>query len=657
MFKPRYMVMAAAMAVAALMMIAGQGRAAPAGEGKASDERQQKLIDVLRSNAPAAEKAITCKRLAVYGTKDAVPALAAWLVDKELSSWARIALEAIPDPAAGDALREAMGKVEGRLLIGVINSIGYRRDGKAVAGLVVRLRDGDAEVASAAAAALGRVGGEQAGKVLEQSLAAAPVAVRPAVAEGCILCAERFLADGNRGEAIKLYDAVRKSEVPKQRVLDAVRGAILSRGSAGMPLLMEQLRSPEKGRFEMGLRVAREMAGGEVTEAVVAELGKAEPDRRALLLLVLGDRGDAKALPAVLEAVQSGPVNVRIAAARVLEQLGDTSCVPALLEAAAGSEAEPAEAAKVSLARMSAKGVDAELMARLQQSSGKSRQVLIELVEQRRIDGAIQMFVGYAEDADAGVRSAALVAIGAIGEGKQAADLVRLLQKAQDAKDRGDIEKALMALSSRWGEACVGHLLPLARSDDSGTRMVALRGLSCCGGPEALAAVKSAVDDKDEAVQNEAVRTLSTWPNRWPDDAGVTEPLLSLAKSGKKAQHQVLALRGYLQYVQGAKKLKGDEKLAKVNEILPLVTRAAEKRQAVSVLGEIRTGGSLQALVALAGDGAVAEEACAAIVDLAGRTMQGVSKEERQKALGTVVEKSKNDATKKKAEEALKGIR
>jgi hypothetical protein len=59
----------------------------------------------------------------------------------------------------------------------------------------------------------------------------------------------------------------------------------------------------------------------------------------------------------------------------------------------------------------------------------------------------------------------------------------------------------------------------------------------------------------------------------------------------------------------------------------------------------------------LAGDGAVAEEACAAIVDLAGKNMQGVSKEERQKALGMVIEKSKNDATKKKAEEALKGIR
>ena len=31
--------------------------------------KSRKLIAVLRSNAPAAEKAITCKRLAIYGSQ------------------------------------------------------------------------------------------------------------------------------------------------------------------------------------------------------------------------------------------------------------------------------------------------------------------------------------------------------------------------------------------------------------------------------------------------------------------------------------------------------------------------------------------------------------------------------------------------------------
>ena len=54
---------------------------------------------------------------------------------------ARYGLEPIPDPAVDAALRDALGKVKGRLLVGVIGSIGVRRDPKAVPALAKRLGD------------------------------------------------------------------------------------------------------------------------------------------------------------------------------------------------------------------------------------------------------------------------------------------------------------------------------------------------------------------------------------------------------------------------------------------------------------------------------------------------------------------------------------
>ena len=45
---------------------------------------------------------------------------------------ARYALETIPDPSVDDALRDALGKLKGRPLLGVIGSLGVRRDAKAV---------------------------------------------------------------------------------------------------------------------------------------------------------------------------------------------------------------------------------------------------------------------------------------------------------------------------------------------------------------------------------------------------------------------------------------------------------------------------------------------------------------------------------------------
>ena len=657
MLKSRYLVWCAVLLVVAVSTVAlGQGSSTTA-DNQSPRDREAKLIGVLQSDAPPAEKAITCKRLAVYGTKDAVPALAPLLLDKELSSWARIALEAIPGPAADEALRNAMGKAQGRLLVGVINSIAVRRDAQAASGLVEKLKDSDTDVASAAAVALGRIGGEQAAQTLERSLAEAPVVVRPAVAEGCILCAEKSLADGKSADAVKLYDTIRRANLPKQKLLEATRGAILARGSAGIPLLVEQLESADKAQVGIGLRTARELPGRDVTEALATELTRLSLDRRPLLLLALSDRSDEAVLPVVVMAARSGPKEVRIAALDVLMRLGNVSCVPALLAAAAESDAQVAQAAMLTLAHLPGEGVDADLLARLPQATGKTRQVLLQLAGERQMEGALGAIQSSIEDTDAGVRSAAAQALGALGGDKQAADLVNLLQQTQNPKDRANIEKALAAISGRTGATCVPCLLPLMQNSDAALRTIGLRALAIAGGPGALAAVKSALEDKDETVQDEAARTLSTWPNNWPGDTAAAEALLSLVKSGKNMLHQVLGLRGYLEYVRGDKQLNNSGKVAKVNELLPLIQRPEEKRLAISVIGAIRTAGSLELLTTLASDAAVTEDACSAIVNISGRGMQGATREQRQKALQMVVDRSKNDATKKRAEDLLKGVR
>ena len=44
--------------------------------GPTTNMKEGDLIAVLQSDAPKSEKAITCKRLAIYGTEQAVPSLA-----------------------------------------------------------------------------------------------------------------------------------------------------------------------------------------------------------------------------------------------------------------------------------------------------------------------------------------------------------------------------------------------------------------------------------------------------------------------------------------------------------------------------------------------------------------------------------------------------
>jgi HEAT repeat protein len=270
MFRVRLALTALAAAVVLPAMVRAQQQPPAPGD-------EQQLIAVLqKADSPAFERAKACQTLAVIGTKRCVPVLAGLLSDEQLAHYARFGLEPIPDPSVDVALRAAMGKLHGKLLAGVIGSIGIRRDAKAVDALKEHLGHGDRDVAAAAAAALGRIATPESVQTLEQALRGAED-LRPAVGDACLTACDMLMAAGKRDDAAGLYDAVFKAPMPKFIKIAAAHGAIRARGAAGVPLLIEYLRSEDKDLFGVALRVARELPAAEVTGALVAELGKLKP--------------------------------------------------------------------------------------------------------------------------------------------------------------------------------------------------------------------------------------------------------------------------------------------------------------------------------------------------------------------------------------------
>src|SRR5215472_9331725 len=92
-----------------------------------------KLVAMVKDpSSTVFQKAIACKKLAFVGGKEAVQPMAALLSHPQLSCYARFGLEPNPDPSVDEVLREALPKLQGRLKIGVITSIGVRKDAKAL---------------------------------------------------------------------------------------------------------------------------------------------------------------------------------------------------------------------------------------------------------------------------------------------------------------------------------------------------------------------------------------------------------------------------------------------------------------------------------------------------------------------------------------------
>ena len=86
------------------------------------------------------------------------------------------------------------------------------------------LPQADLRTTAASAVALGHVANTTAQDALTSSLANTTEPLRAAIAEGCILCAERRMAEGDSDSAAKVYEQVRKAQLPKQKILEATRG-------------------------------------------------------------------------------------------------------------------------------------------------------------------------------------------------------------------------------------------------------------------------------------------------------------------------------------------------------------------------------------------------------------------------------------------------
>jgi HEAT repeat protein len=190
----------------------------PAGQ-KALEKR---LIAHLGAGSSRATKDFVCRELALIGSEESVPALAALLPDESISHMARYALERIPGPAVDRALRDSLGTVKGTVKAGVINSIAVRRDAKSIPQLTAALKDSP-EVAAVAAKALGEIGTSEAAKALAAFRGSAPEALRPAAADASLICAERLVASGQRSEAVAILEALNVASQPAHVRLAASR--------------------------------------------------------------------------------------------------------------------------------------------------------------------------------------------------------------------------------------------------------------------------------------------------------------------------------------------------------------------------------------------------------------------------------------------------
>ena len=436
-------------ALVVALLLAGVSRAAGS---------EAKLLGVLKSDASRQQKAAACRQLARVATKASVPTLAALLGDAELAHMARYAIETIPDPSVDEALRAALGKLTGLRQVGVIGSIGVRRDVKAVGALAALLGSADVDIARAAGRALGKIGTLDAAKAIEAALAKAPATTQRALYEGLFRCAEALAAKDQTQDAMAIYDRARAvAKAPHQVRTAALRAAILTRGKDGIPLLLEAIRGTDYVMVAAAARTAMELKAPEVTPAIAEELAKLPPSKQILMTQVLGNRRDAAAVPALTALAKKGDKNARIAAIRALPEIGDASAAPVLIGLL--GDADVAAAAQAAMAGLEGPEVNAAIAAMLKSSDPNARRIAIEQIGQRRSAEAIPTLLEATADKDEAIRVASLKLLGGLAGLKEFPAIVGLLVKAKSSAEMRAAERALSGMCSRLAEPASGKVV------------------------------------------------------------------------------------------------------------------------------------------------------------------------------------------------------
>jgi len=216
-------------------------------------ELAAKLTAMLDSDATADCKKFVCRQLSLIGSGGEVPELAKLLGDKDIALAARSALERIPGDEPLAAMRAALPTATGPILVGLVNSLGERRDAAAVDAIAKHLAASDADTVGAAGTsgsaqaaltgaaidALGKIGGPEATRALSAAKARLPAKLGPALADALLRCADGMLAAGKPREAAAIYEQVSAAGNPKHVRIAAFPGLVACRKDGAAELILK----------------------------------------------------------------------------------------------------------------------------------------------------------------------------------------------------------------------------------------------------------------------------------------------------------------------------------------------------------------------------------------------------------------------------------
>ncbi len=587
-------------------------------------------------------KNLACKRLAVYGTDAAIPALIPLLAHDVLNVYARYALEAMPGENVNVALRRAAVELKGKQAAGVIDTLGVRRDAGSIAMVKELLaKKPDPFVKKAIYVFLGNIANDETTDILLAELKGPKdenFTVWTGLADALLDCAEEYEMAGNNAKAASICDAIVNPSFPVFAQKAASYHALLLRKGDSAPVLLEKLQSPKTCCFTGGLKTIREYSKDDsekIVKAVVNIFPKIAADRQARVLRALGDRTDEDSKRILLPLLQdlaakdniSNDVQVALLAAlchfdtdaysetgNVIVKIMETALKNKNTDMFAAFQKYGVQLKGNHVNETLVQYLDKVLAENMYKSDDEKViqgvNCLLKVIELRRIDIAIPLLtkIAKAEGVKPEVRDAAIAALSEIVSLDKVGLMFDVLKTEADQKK---IDWVLNATCTRLPrEDCAGEVVKLFKAASTEDKLNLIPLLKQIGGKTALACIEEACWNADTV--DKATEILGAWNT--PDDIQqVAAVSLKLAKEATNNKYRIRGIRSYIR-IPRQFNIPTEEKLAMCKQAFTIAFRPEDRTLIFDVFARIIDISAIEAALSYSTDSAYKDRACTAAV-------------------------------------------
>ena len=609
---------------------------------------EARLIAVIETpGATMPGRQFACQMLRTVGSLKCVPTVSRLLTDEQLSHVARQVFLGLHGSAVEDSLRKALGQTQGNLRIGIINTIGDRRDRSSINAVAALVKENDPAMARAGLNALGKIGGPPAAAALDRLKEVD--ALKPAWADASLRCASGLVKAGDSKRAEKIYRSLFDGGYPSPVRAGAFGGLVQIQQDQAVPLIVKTFASNDPLLRRAAAAGVSAIPGHAATDAFARELATMAPEGKVTLLGALAARGDAEGLTETVNKLASDQdPAIRSAAIKALARLGNASSVPVLASTLKdGSVPETV----TTLVNLQGEGVAAALIKQFDSGEVSVRQGVLGALAARHEAEALPVVRKAVTDDDAKIRQAALKALGTLGTRDDFARLTDVLLATKDEPGRDLLAQAMSAIGERLPDKatrCQPVVQALLKAD-APSKISLLAVLSALGGEPALQAVRESLAG-DGQVRQAAIKALADWP-----DPAAMPDLLALAKEDKDKANQNLALRSYIR-MAGTSGGTREKKVQSYREAMELAVRPDEKRLVLAGLGEVAHIDALKLVEASLEDPDVKSQAFGACEKL-GESLASRQPAAAKEALERVAANAPDAGLRNKAKQALEKMK